>query len=164
VGLLFISLLLISGCSNEQNVATNDDKSITTNQEEMKRMESELESLKKENEFLKSQLVDYSANLQRLDHTSRKIIKLISQKKFGELKSEFSVEFDVEDNKVLFKGFEDSPVSVELSHLPMYFVYYNPQAEQSEVGYFLYDAERKYSIVFVFGKEKEFKHIYLGEA
>ena len=97
-GIVFLFVLILSGCKEDE------DAKISSIEEDYK---IQIEELKKENkrasdEYLR-QLDEYSIYLQIADSNSRRIMRLISENDFAQLKSEFGIEATISDGKVFFK-------------------------------------------------------------
>lgn len=168
IGGLFL-LVLISGCSNK-NVSSppsNNEKLINKQKTEITRLKEEIITLKGENELLNKRLDEVSPNIQLLDHQSRYIMKLIQEGNLDELENNYKLKIKLTDDHVLFDEVDVQPFPVELANLPMYFAFYNPNEDFTEVGYYLYDnepeRERKYLIAFYYDKEKQFRYIISGD-
>lgn len=131
---------------------------------------TQIDELKKENERLKGEFhelnSDYSVYLQRADGTSRRIMRLISENKFEQLRSEFSAEFEVSDGHLIFTKLDEfSRFPIEQANFPMFVAYFNIQSEFIEIGYFLDDlqTDERYSITFSFDKDGNFEYIFVGD-
>ncbi|UCZ51758.1 hypothetical protein LGQ02_12895 [Bacillus shivajii] len=156
------ALLLLSACFNNDDevevLVLEYEAKFADQNKQISKLEEELKLA----EYEKEQLVDISG-LQRLDHSARSVMRLIDEEEFEELKSEYNVDFEVEDEKIYFEELDDHfYFPPKIAGLPMYFAYYNPQDEGSEVGYFIYDHDRKYDIIFKYSKDNEFKYVFIG--
>ncbi len=129
---------------------------------EINRLKEELRLTKDKLKLEKEKLEEVSF-LKIYDHKARRIMSLITGKEFDKLAEVFNVEFDVSDESLVFNKLHEYPTApnfpIALAGLPMYFSYFNSQPEFTEVGYFLYDSDRKYEIHFHFGKKREFKFV-----
>ncbi|MFJ7734498.1 hypothetical protein ACIQXF_21860 [Lysinibacillus sp. NPDC097231] len=160
--IIFCFLLLLIGC-------TNDDGEI--NSSILDDYEAQIDELKKENESLKEEIQklnsDYSVYLQRADETSRHIMKLISEKKFDQLKTEYGAEFEVSDGKIIFTKANDinsAGFPLEQATLPMFVANLNIQSEAIEIGYYLDDLKiERYLVTFIYDKDGKFQYIYIGD-
>ena len=136
-GIVFLYVLILSGCK-EDEVAK-----ISSIEEEYK---IQIEELKKENkrasdEYLR-QLDEYSIYLQIADSNSRRIMRLISENDFAQLKSEFGIEATISDGKVFFKkDFDDDDIGLPIEqaafHMSIAYFFILSNNIISPLGYFV---------------------------
>ena len=156
-------LLFVVGCSNK-----NDANKLEKYESQIENQNKEIQELKEENEQLKTDLADYerqlanySTDLKIGDVNSRRIMRLISEGKFEELKKEFNAEFEVKDGKIYFDTPKDNqPFRVDLAGYPMSISYINKHPDGTEITYFIYEIENSHSITMSFDKDMEFEFIY----
>ncbi|RFB18577.1 hypothetical protein DZB84_06625 [Bacillus sp. HNG] len=165
---IVLMVSFISACSNDKY----DKKSLTLEYEtQIEKKNVEINMLKDELILVNYELEQEKKNREKLqifDHKARNIMNYIAKNEFDKIRSDFDVELEVIDGKIYFDELSDSPIEhfpTEIAGLPMYFNFYNPQTDFTEVGYFLYGynqygSETKYDIHFRFGKKDEF--IYVG--
>jgi hypothetical protein len=163
-----IVLFVFVGCSNNHTVNTSSEGVVETTYSSGNQNEDELESLKKENKMLKGKIGNMSGDIQQLDHSSRRLMKYIKESKLDELESDFMVEVErTSEDRLIFGDFSEFAFPIEWASYPMYFGFYNPSNEQTEIGYYLYDEtegkETKYLIAFYYDKDNNFSHIFIGE-
>ena len=150
-------LLFLVGCSNEE-----DYTAIIADYEE------QIDTLKKENEKLKDELLETtidSSSLQTTDRNSRRIMSLIAKEDFETLRTEYGVKFEVEDDLIHFKEPPDNiPFPINLAGQPMFIGFFNKHAEATEISYYITTPDTgDYALaVFHFDKEGKFKHIIYG--
>ncbi|MBE4909942.1 hypothetical protein IMZ08_18050 [Bacillus luteolus] len=162
-----VALSFLFACSNNELdmevLASEYETKIEEKNGEINKLKEELRLTKDELKQEKEKLEESSVDLQIYDHKARRIMSLITEKDFDKLANEFNVDFEVSDESLVFNKLRDYPTApafpIAIAGLPMYFAYYNHQPEFTEVGYFLYDSERKYDIHFHFGKNKEFEYV-----
>ena len=162
-GIVFLFVLILSGCKEDE------DAKISSIEEDYK---IQIEELKKENkrasdEYLR-QLDEYSIYLQIADSNSRRIMRLISENDFAQLKSEFGIEATISDGKVfLNKDFDDDAIGlpIEQAAFQMSIAYFFILSNNIEIGYFLDDlsTDERYSVTFSFNKEGEFQYFASGD-
>ena len=162
-GIVFLFVLILSGCKEEEAAK------ISSIEEDYK---IQIEELKKENkrasdEYLR-QLDEYSIYLQIADSNSRRIMRLISENDFAQLKSEFGIEATISDGKVFFKkDFDDDDIGlpIEQAAFHMSIAYFFILSNNIEIGYFLDDlsTDERYSVTFSFNKEGEFQYFASGD-
>ncbi|RXJ04568.1 hypothetical protein DS745_04065 [Anaerobacillus alkaliphilus] len=130
---------------------------------EIRELTEELSFVKDQLEKQTKQLVNISGDIQVLDHKERRIMSLIVDQEYDQIRDEYSVDFEVIDGKIYFDRLSDYDYyyyfPTELAGLPMYFYMYNPNPEFTQVGYFLYDDDRKYDIHFHFENNNEFTYV-----
>ncbi len=157
-------LIFISACSDDEY----DKESLTLEyQTQIEEKNIEIRNLEEELRLINDELEQekkYREELQIFDHKARNIMRHIANNEFDTLKSEFDVDFEVIDGKINFGELNDFYFPTEIAGLPMYFNFYNPQPDSTELGYFLYGydengSERKYDIHFRFGKYNEFLYV-----
>ena len=131
--------------------------------------EEQINTLKKENEKLKDELLemkeDYSSSLQTTDRNSRRIMSLIAKEDFETLRTEYGVKFEVEDDLIHFKEPADNiPFPINLAGEPMFIGFFNKHSEATEISYYITtpDTGDYAPAVFHFDKEGKFKHILFG--
>lgn len=148
LGLLLL-LLLVGfpfGCSNMEARSTQEDAKVNENLK-TSNLRKEIEQVRNENQLLKDKIQSFSSNIQNLDHQSRNIIELIEKGDLDSIKTEYGVGIIIsEENEVIVEGDENTLegpyyITTDLTSLPMYFVYYNPQPESLEIGYHVYGGE-----------------------
>jgi TolA-binding protein len=149
-------------------VNTSSDGVSEPNYSSSKENEDELENLKNENNMLKEKIGNMSGDIQLLDHLSRRIMKYIKENRLDELESDFMVEVErTSEDRLIFGNFSEFAFPIEWASYPMYFGFYNPSNDQTEIGYYLYDdtegRETKYLIAFYYDKANNFAHIFIGE-
>ena len=151
-------LLFLVGCSDEE-----DYDALIADYEE------QIDTLKKENENLKDELLEmkdvYGSSLQTTDRNSRRIMSLIAKKDFETLRSEFGVKFEVEGDLIHFKDPADNiPFPINLAGQPMFIGFFNKHSEATEISYYITTPDTgEYAMtVFHFDKEGKFKHIIFG--
>ncbi|WP_096154030.1 hypothetical protein [Bacillus sp. FJAT-45066] len=162
---IVLVLIVISACSDDEN---DKESLILKYQAQINEKNIEISNLEEELRLINDELEQEKKNQEKLqifDHKARNIMKHIANNEFDKLRSEFDVNFEVIDGKVNFGELSDFYFPIEIAGLPMYFNFYNPQPDSTEVGYFLYGydqngSERKYDIHFRFGKNNEF--LYVG--
>lgn len=163
--LVLLSIFILTGCTDKDN--TN----FLVLEENHK---NQIDELKKENENIKQQylewLSEYNIYLQRVDGPSRRIMRLISEKKFEEIESEYETKLnrssDVDGNISIITDPEyDLGFPIEQGTFPMSIAYFNVYEHNLEIGYFLDDLknETRYSITFVYNKEGKFQNIFIGD-
>ena len=151
-------MLFLVGCSNEE-----DYSALIADYEE------QIDTLKKENEKLKDELLkmkeDYSSSLQTTDRDSRRIMSLIEKKDFETLRTEYGAAFEVKDGLIHFKDPPDNiPFPINLAGQPMFIGFFNKHAEATEISYYITtpDTGDYALVVFHFDKEGKFRHIIFG--
>ncbi|QOR64794.1 hypothetical protein IM538_13100 [Cytobacillus suaedae] len=165
LSVIVLMLFVITACSDDEY---DKEYLILKYQTQIDEKNIEITNLEEELRLINDELAQERKNQEKLqifDHKARNIMKHIANNEFGKLRSEFDVDFEVIDGKVNFGELSDYYFPIEIAGLPMYFKYYNPQSDSTEVGYFLYGydqngSERKYDIHFRFGKNNEF--LYVG--
>ncbi|THE11392.1 hypothetical protein E1I69_15175 [Bacillus timonensis] len=170
--ILFPGIVLIVSFISASSDDKNDKQSLALKYEtQIEEKDLEISMLKDELILVKYELEQEKKNREKLqifDHNARNIMNYIAQNEFDKIRSEFDVELEVIDGKLYFDELADAPVEqyfpTEIAGLPMYFSFYNPQNDFTEVGYFLYGynqygSETKYDIHFRFGKEDEFMYV-----
>lgn len=152
-GIILCFLLLLTACTDAQKTSEYD--------------ETRFNDLEKENEHLKEEISDYSVYLQNADGTSRRILRLISEGEFEQLKSEYNADFEVSNGQLIFTKLDkpNAGFPIEQANLPMFVAYLNMQSEFIEIGYFLDDlnTDERYSITFSYDKDGNFKYIFVGD-
>lgn len=156
-------LLFISGCSYSTSSDDESEKVSDNHANEIQSLKEELKLVKVENKSLEQKLADFSSDLQLYDRFARNIMDMILDKNYEGLKSDYGAKFKEQEGNIIFDGLDDVPFPVEFAELPMYFGYYNPQNEFTEIAYYLYDTDRKYQIVYKFDKSNSLEHIYVGD-
>ncbi|MFT4417239.1 hypothetical protein ACLM5H_25745 [Fredinandcohnia humi] len=163
-----LTLCFVAACSNDGN---DKEKLVLEYETQIKEKNIEISKLKEELILISNELKKERKNreeLQLFDHKSRNIMRHIANKDFDKLRNEFDVDHEVLDGKIYFGELSNSPIEsyfpTEIAEFPMYYKFYNPQPEFTEVGYFLYGydqygSERKYDIHFRFGKNNEFMYV-----
>ncbi|KGR75214.1 hypothetical protein [Ureibacillus sinduriensis] len=157
---LSIFLLLI-GCSDKEEIDSTAQDSAT----QIDELKEENQKLKDELEKLKS---DYSAHLQQFDSTSRTIMRLINEKQYEQIKTDYNTEFNVGNGEINFKtptNTNSAGFPIEKAKLPMYIAYFNVQSDSTDIGYYLEDLEKeeRLSISFVYDQKGNFQYIYIGD-
>jgi len=88
-------------------------------------------------------------------------MRLISESKFDQLKSEYGIELTISDGKVYF---DDNSIGVPIEQASFYMTiaYFIVNTDFLEISYFLEDSEvdpqysQTYSITFTFDKNEKF--------
>ena len=163
-GLLLLFTLMLTGCTNEEDAKLAELE---------KKYKTQIEELKKENEHLKDeynkQLGDYSVYLQIADRTSRQIMRLISEGKFDELKSEHGIELTISDGNVYFDD-NSAGLPIEQASFHMTIEDFIVNNDSFGIGYFIEDLDadpqyvQSYSIGFDFDKNGKFLSFFNGDA
>lgn len=167
IGITFSLILLLIGCSAKVDDNTLNDIKEDSNTQNVTALEGKLEEAKKENEFLKGKISNISADIQVLDHKSRRIMGLIKDDKLEELKTEYGIDFEISDEGMfMFEGQGVSLFFTDMASLPMYFEYYNPRPEGFEIGYTVYGGvegeEFKRTVSFVYDANYNLEFISSG--
>lgn len=169
LGIAFALLLLLFGCSAKENDNTLNRANAKeeSNTQNATALEGKLEEAKKENGFLKEKISNVSADIQVLDHKSRRIMGLIKDDKLEELKMEYDIDFEISDEGMfMFEGHEVSLFFTDMAPLPMYFEYYNPRPDGVEIGYTVFGGaegeEFKSTISFVYDADYNLEFISSG--
>ena len=137
------------------------NQSVTKYESQIENQKKEIRELKEENEQLKTDLADYNSYLQVGDSNSRRIMRLISEGKFEELKNEYNVDFEVKNGEIDFGVPEGNlPFRIDLAGYPMVISYINKHPKGTEITYFIYEKEDSHSITMSFDKDMEFEFIY----
>lgn len=168
IGVLFLFLLICSGCSNgnEMNqLISQYEGKIEEQQEIIKEQQNEIQELKEEIEQLNSE-ADYGSSLQIADRESRRIMRFISEGKFDELKKEYNVEFEVKDGAIHFGEPEyNIPFKIELAGYPMFIASFSNFSEGTDINYFIDEpgGDERHLINMSFDKDMKFEYIFEGE-
>lgn len=162
-------LLFVVGCSNEDNM----NQIVTKYENQIENQRKENQELKEENEQLKTdladyetQLADYSTDLKVGDVNSRRIMRLISEGKFEEVKKEFNAEFEVKDGKIYFDTPKDNePFHVDLAGYPMSIslTHRRPNGGR-DIAYYIYAKDDNSHLIYMtFDKDWNFETIFVGD-
>lgn len=171
MGLLIFILLFVGGCSDEDEInqlTTKYENQLEEKRKEMQDQQEEIEELKEEIEEYK--LVpdgNYRSSLQVADREARKIMRLISDYKFEELKKEYNVEFEVKDDAVDFGVPEsNTPFPIELASSFMYIANFIKHPDGMDISYFISNPknERSELIHMSLEEDMKFKFIFVGDA
>lgn len=162
--LLFFILLLVGGCAEKdeiESLTTNYEKQLEEQQKEIKKLKEEIE----EQQFVPDE--DYRGSLSETDRESRRIMQLISEGKFSELKREYDIEFEVQDGKIDF-GVPESNAQfpIEWASNFMYIANFIIQPDGMDISYFIDNPtnDRLELIHMSFDKDMQFKFIFVGDA
>lgn len=160
--ILFCVVLFLIGCSD--NEKTSEVEKYVND------CTVAIESIKEENEILKDELENinsnYSVYLQQLDSTSRTIVRMIEAEQYETIKSNYNVDFKLENDEIIFESVPDnSGFPTDKASLPMSIAYFNVQNNGSEVGYYIDDLETgdRLLATFKYDKNLNFNHIYIGD-
>lgn len=171
LGLIFFTLLVVGGCSEKDEIdqlATKYENQLEEQQKEIQEQQKEIGKLKEEIEAYKLVPdINYRSSLQEADREGRKIMRLISEGKFEELKREYNVKFEVTDDAIDF-GVPDSnaPFPIELASNFMYIANFIKYPDGMDISYFISNPNNEKSelIHMSFGKDMKFKFIFVGDA
>ncbi|WP_449536425.1 hypothetical protein [Ferdinandcohnia sp. Marseille-Q9671] len=161
---IFLTINFISACSGKESLTLEYETKIEKKDDEIRKLKEEVKRI---NDQLEQERKNQE-KLQVFDHKARNIMGHIANHDFDKLKNEFDVNLEVIDGKIYFSELSKSSIGsyfpTEIAKFPMYFNFYNPQPDSTEVGYFLYgydqhNTERKYDIHFRFGKDDEFMYV-----
>ena len=111
--------------------------------------------------------INYITSLQETDRGARRVMKLISEGKFEELKKEYNVDFEVKDDAIHFGEPEsNSPFQIELASNSMYIANFLKGKNDVQIGYFIYNPnyDRSDLIYMSFDNEMNFLSIFVGDA
>ena len=161
MGGFLLFLLFVGGCSNTDDVT----QLVSKYESQIDEQKVEIKELKEENERIKTDLADYNSYLQVADRSSRRIMRLMSEGKFEELKNEFNVEFEVKNGEIDFGVPEGNlPFPIELAGYPMHIASFSIHPDGADINYFIYDLEKEESHLtnMSFDKDMDFEFIFVG--
>ena len=171
LSLFFLILLIVGGCSEKdetdqlmteyENQLDEKQRIIQEQQKEIKELKEAIEAFK----FIPD--TNYISSLQEIDRGARRVMQLISEGKFEELKNEYNVEFEVKGDVIDFGEPEsNSPFSIELASNFMYIANFIKSEHDMQIGYFIYNPnyDRADLIYMSFDNDMNFKSIFVGDA
>lgn len=171
LGLLIFILLFVGGCSDEDKInqlTSKYENQLEELRKEMQEQQKEIEELKEEiEEYKLVPDVTYRLSLQEADREARKIMRLISDGKFEELKKEYDVEFEVKDDAVKFGVPEsNTPFPIEWASNFMFIANFIKHPDGMDISYFISNPknERNELIDMSFEKDMKLKFIFVGDA
>lgn len=163
--LIFFILLITVGCTQKDEI----EQLTIKYEEQLEEQQKIIEELREEIEEKK--LVpdgSYRSSLQEADREARKIMQLIAEKKFDELKKEYNIDFEVNGDEIDFGVPEwNLPFPIEWVSNFMYIANFIKHDDgRMDISYFITNSERDKSelIHLSFGADLQFKFIFVGDA
>jgi len=148
---------------------TSDVDLLTSPEDTNGSLQEELNAIKKENEALREELHGINEELQTLDYSARDIISLLGNRNFDELEERYGVEYNANEDRIEFEGFEGLEVNdpTNVVKYPMRLAYIDDSGDAINVCYYFYNRspgeEGKFSIIFGFNKDQTIQYIVSGD-